>query len=77
MTSQAEALQRLVSFSGNGSESRRGPAPGFRAVSGKGEGAVAGEGGAGARRGQDGDEGNLAMAPTESDPDFERFNRSA
>jgi methyl-accepting chemotaxis protein len=77
MTSQAEALQRLVSFfRETGSEesgAARHQAP--RAVSGQGGGR---RGGRGAARGFAAGagtvtRGNLAMVPTESDQDFERF----
>jgi methyl-accepting chemotaxis protein len=77
MTSQAEALQRLVSFfRETGSEESgvaRHQAP--REVSGQGGGR---RGGRGAARGFAAGagtvtRGNLAMVPTESDQDFERF----
>jgi methyl-accepting chemotaxis protein len=77
MTLQAEALQRLVSFFQETGSEESGAARHqvLRAVSGQGGGR---RGGRGAARGfaagaGTATRGNLAMAPTESDPDFERF----
>ena len=76
MTSQAEALQRLVSFfrEGGGEEAGAARRQPLRPVSGQGGSRRGGRGSVpGFTAGPGTTRGNLAMAPTESDPDFERF----
>ncbi len=78
MSSQAEALQRLVSFFRTmardeaATDPRR---PGARPAAGSGNGERGGLMGRGGRASglRAATRGNLAMAPTESDPDFQRF----